>query len=315
MSAPRGGRSESGRALGGRRTAAAAAARSGYQVPERRDDDGRAREQFDEQSVVEAVAAGTRVVDRAQHADPLEESGDVVARRWIAQHEFAQRRDQHRQFEAVAVDLAHDAAFAVDDRRLRQVVEPAAGRRPLESQFAGQRVERFGGGCREGPVRVAHTLLPRELAHRGRRIERQVEADRQHVEAVVAHGGACGLDRVGEERRGHRADLEAARVDERDDQRLAAKPGGSDRATVGSGQRVFAQRAADRLLAGREGTARVEARSRGQPLSLDHRPADQEHEAEKCGDQQASRVLGVERRVRHGRSDRRSRRRSGTRAG
>jgi len=163
--------------------------------------------------------------------------------------ELQQRPDEQRRVERVAVHLPVDAAFAVEDAHLQQVIEARSRRLEAEAEVPGQRFQRIGFGSQEQPVRRSHGEFPLEGAHRARVVERQVKADRRDAETARAERTLGLAHRAGQELRGRRADRDAAGVNEIDHQRLAAKLGERYRFAVRVGEPVVGDRAADGRLA------------------------------------------------------------------
>jgi len=159
-----------------------------------------------------------------------------------------------RQLDDVAVDLGGDGAARIDDRRLRDVVEPLGRRAVAETEGTRQRRHILGAGGEETPARLANAVLARERRHRCGRIERLIEADTHDIEAVGTQRGARGAHGLGERLRRHRAGLETTRINKADDERLAAVVGQAHAAPERVSQRETAdavglERAADRTLA------------------------------------------------------------------
>ncbi len=123
------------------------------QVPRGRAEHREAGEDFDEQAVVEPIFAGARIVDGAEDADALEQLREALRRRRRARDEFPQRRDEHRQFERLAVHLPEHAPTAVEDRHLRQVIEAGRRRDPDEAEIAREAVDVAASAAEKFPVR------------------------------------------------------------------------------------------------------------------------------------------------------------------
>jgi hypothetical protein len=133
--------------------------------------------------------------------------------------------------------------------QLQHVIE--AGRRGAEAkaEVLGQRVDDLRMRAQEFPVRRVDALLRGEGLHRLRRIGRLVEADAHHVEALRAEALVQRVHRLVQRARVGRADLEAAGVDEADEQRLAAVVGEALRAAGAIEQREVTDLAPERRLA------------------------------------------------------------------
>src|SRR5262245_22285657 len=101
--------------------------------------DARADEELDQHDVVEAVAARRRIVDRAEQPHLFEHRAEacLLDRRVLRQLE--QRAGEERRFESFAVDLAVDAAVAIEDRDLKEVVEARCGCLIAEAEIGGER--------------------------------------------------------------------------------------------------------------------------------------------------------------------------------
>ena len=133
-------------------------------------------EDLDEQPVVEAVLSRRAGRRRCTGCAPARAVREVLHRRRRAGDELLQRPDEHRQLERLAVDLAEHPAAA------RRRSSPASGgRSPRRSASRRSRcrgpARRSSAGRRRGtPSRGVDSLPPAELAHRRRRVERQVEA-------------------------------------------------------------------------------------------------------------------------------------------
>ena len=202
--------------------------------------------------VIEPVAVGCRVVDRAEQPELVRHALEEAFRYLLAEYQPLDRLDQDRRVVVHAVHLAAHDAFGVENRGLQQVIEAASRGAELESQVARETLDRLGVGGEEVPVHCRHLLVPGEILHRLRRIARGVETDADDGEAVLAEHRLRTLDDLRKMPRGGGADVEAAGIDQADHQRLAAIFREPMPLALDIVERVIAHLAADGGLADRQ---------------------------------------------------------------
>ncbi len=224
---------------------------------------GQPGEDLDEERVVEPILSGERVVHGAQHAHALEQPGAVLHRDRRAGRYRAQRPDQQPRVERIAIDLPRDAAVRIDQRDLRDVVEPARARLVDEAERPCQRLDAARVRREDLPLRPIDPVLLRELPHRRRVVEGQVEADGDDVERVLAECAVRFLHGLAEKARRRRAHLAAPRIDEAHQQRLAAEIGHAHAVAAAVGEAVVAGGATDCRLAFLHRRVEVERCRRG----------------------------------------------------
>jgi hypothetical protein len=121
--------------------------------PHAGDDDGHddqrqaTGENTDIDGVVGPVAAGRGVIDRAQEAQSVGKRAGRKRTRGDAEYQLLQWLDENLDGEIVAVDLAIDAPFRVNDGRLDDMLEIRSWRRPSGRSRSGWRK----GGRRSSP--------------------------------------------------------------------------------------------------------------------------------------------------------------------
>nr|WP_248594799.1 hypothetical protein [Candidatus Accumulibacter contiguus] len=128
------------------------------------------------------------------------------------------------------------------------MIEASRSRDKAETEIACQIADDRRGRAQEFPVGQTDAVLSGEVLQRGRRVERLIETDADHVEAIGTHDADRILDGFLQVAGGRRADLEAGGVDEVDQQRLASVTRQFDRLALAIEEYEVSDRFADGAL-------------------------------------------------------------------
>src|SRR5690606_12908727 len=181
----------------------------------------------------EIIAAGLRIVDRAEPADTVDEAFERCERFVSAKHDRFQRIDDHRRLENGSIDLLPDTAVCTDEADLGQMVEATRAAVNPESDRFRKRIKAFLVRGKEFPIGQIDATRACEKAKPGGRIIPRIEADRDDVEAVLAQSLARGFTGWIKAFDQGWADVGASGIDQADEQWFPSIIGQLDRAALG----------------------------------------------------------------------------------
>src|SRR5579863_130267 len=190
--------------------------------------------------------AGAGIVGGAYELDAVQNSAERERRRSAVDQVF-QRLHEDLKRKILAIDMAINLAFRIDDGGLRQVIEAAGHRAVTETQIAQQRFDSRGIRACDPPVRGLYALNRRKMAQPCRGVVACIEPNCEHGESIWSEDAPGLGDCVDNMLGGERANRAASRINQTDNQRLAAVIPQRQWRSLHIDQRVVSKRSSQRL--------------------------------------------------------------------